>query len=564
MRAAAGVLLTVHAILAWMHRVPGLTTEHDDAWYLVLARALRQFSYAELPIVGTPPHAMYPPGYPALLALFGATGPESVSLAVAVNVALSVLSLVLAARLAARISAWCALALLLVCAFNPQLLHQAAGVGSEVLYEVATLVALLALTAERRGMRASLVHVGPVAGAVVAALTRTIGVTLLLAMAFEFTLARRWRSLAQLALVAGLTVGPWMWWTVRAPRQTAGRSYIADATVVYPTREGEPAATANATAEATAPSDRAYSTLARLAIVVRIASRRVSHHVRGYGRTYLPAAFAVPLIAGTLVDNGLWLLVLVIGIGVGFVQLWRRLRPVVLYLLVYLGLLVVWPYLMTRYLGPILPLLVLSLLLGVQAIVMRLLASRNVAARAAMGVAAALAVVLALSGAFQDVSRLALVAECDRAAPTVSPGCFGQEQRDFFAGIEAARRLTPDSAHFLGAKDATFHLLSGRQSARESEAIARPDAQQFAAFLREHGVQYILLSRVHIDQAAMAGPLGSDCASYELVQQVGAHVRLLRVPPSGVTIDDATGARACRAIAAWADGDWLNSNGPLW
>ena len=84
MRAAAGVLLTVHAILAWMHRVPGLTTEHDDAWYLVLARALRQFSYAELPIVGTPPHAMYPPGYPALLALFGATGPESVSLAVAV------------------------------------------------------------------------------------------------------------------------------------------------------------------------------------------------------------------------------------------------------------------------------------------------------------------------------------------------------------------------------------------------------------------------------------------------------------------------------------------------
>ncbi len=576
MRAAAGVMLTVHAILAWMHRVPGLTTEHDDAWYLVLARALRQFSYAELPIVGTPPHAMYPPGYPVLLALFGATGPESVSLAVAVNVALSVLSLLLAARLAARISAWCALVLLLVCAFNPQLLHQAAGVGSEVLYTVATLVALLALTAERDRGRVSRAYVVAAAGAVVAALTRTIGVTLLLAMGLELILARRWRSLAQLAVVAGLTVGPWMWWTVRAPRQTAGRSYIADATVVYPTREVEPAATA----EAKALSDHAPSALARLGTIARIASRRVSHNGRGYGRTYLPAAFAVPLISGTLVDNGIWLLVLVLGGAVGLVQLWRRLRPVALYLLVYLGLLAVWPYLMTRYLGPILPLLVLSVLLGVHDIAMRLLGSRivagsrNVVARGAMAVAAAVAVVLALSGVHQDMSRLELVAKCDRDAPTVSSGCFGQEQRDFFAGIEAARRLTPDSAHFLGAKDATFHLLSGRQSARESEAIARPDAQQFAAFLREHGVQYILLSRVHVDQAAMAGPLGSDCASYELVQQVGAHVALLRVPlrrvpllrvaPSGVTNDDATGARACRAIAAWAEGDWLNSNGPLW
>jgi len=563
MRAAAVVLLAVHAVLAWMLRVPGITTGHDDAWYLVLARAVRQFSYAELPIVGTPPHAMYPPGYPALLAMFGATGPESVSLAVAINVALSVLALVLAARLATRISARCALGLLLVCALNPLLLYQASGVSSEVLYEAATLVALLALTTERSRMRTSLVHVALVAGAVVAALTRSIGVTLLVAMGVELILARRWRSLVQLAVVAGLTVGAWTLWTLRAPRLAAGRSYIADATVVYSAREGDAAATP----KAISPSDRAPSTVLR---IVRIVTRRVTHHVNGYGRTFLPAAFAVPLIAGTLVDNGIWLLILVVGIGVGFVQLWRRLRPVALYLLVYLGLLVVWPYLMTRYLGPILPLLALSLLLGVHDTVMRLLAwrlaaaSRLVAVRAAIGGAAAVAVVLALSGAHQDMSRLGLLAQCDRAAPTMSPGCFGQEQRDFFAGIEAARRLTPDSAHFIGAKDATFHLLSGRQSARESEAITKPDAQQLATFLRDYGVQYILLSRVHIDLAALAGPLGADCTSYELVQQIGAHVALLRVPPPDATKDGVAGARACQAIAAWADGDWTSTNGPLW
>lgn len=562
MRVAAAALLAMHAILAWMLRVPGLTTEHDDAWYLLLARALRQFSYAELPIVGTPPHAMYPPGYPALLALLGATNADAIALAVAVNVALSVLSLALAARLAARISPWYAIGVLAICAPNPLLLNQAAGVRSEVLYTVAALTALLAFTSPhtnthtntRTSTRIAMVGI---AGVVLAALTRSIGVTLLLAMALHLVLARRWRTLTQLSLVAMLTVGAWMFWTVRAPRLAVGRSYIADATLVHSAREGD---------LAVVPAT--YGPLTPVIAIARIAPRRIAHNVQGYVRSFVPAAFAAPLLAGTGIDNGIWFLLLIVGGAVGLGCLWRSMRAVVLYLLAYLGLLAVWPYLMTRYLGPVLPLLALSMLVGVRCIIVRgvpqRLASARTVASVATTVAVAIVAVLSLNGTMQDVERLKLVAKCDRSAPIASAGCFGAEQRDFFVAIDAARRLTPDSARFLGAKDATFFLLTGRQSARESEAVATSDPAEFAEFLRMHGVQFILLSRVHIDQAAFAAPLTPYCAQYELVARFGAHVVLLRVPQSGATPDAEVGARACDAIAAWANGDWTDTNGPLW
>ena len=81
------------------------------------------------------------------------------------------------------------------------------------------------------------------------------------------------------------------------------------------------------------------------------------------------------------------------------------------------------------------------------------------------------------------------------------------------------------------------------------------DPQMFADFLRSHGVRFILLSRVHIDQAAFARPLTPSCRSYEVVERFGAHVVLLRVLDATQPRDAEAGARACTAIDAWATGD---------
>src|SRR5262245_59531221 len=68
----AATMVMLHLVLAWLRRAPSLTTMNDDAYYILLARALRAFEYRELFIVGSPIHAQYPPAYPAVLALISA------------------------------------------------------------------------------------------------------------------------------------------------------------------------------------------------------------------------------------------------------------------------------------------------------------------------------------------------------------------------------------------------------------------------------------------------------------------------------------------------------------
>ena len=178
-RIAAAVLLTIHALLAWQFRVPGLSSAADDAAYLSLARALRSGAYVELWTAGLPAHAMYPPVYPAWLALVGATGAAQVQLAVALNILLSVAALALAAVLAGRLSPWLAVAMLAVCAPNPTLLDIAGRIYSEPLFMALSLAAVLLVTTETPTAR-TLALAG--AAALAASLTRSIGVVLVMAV----------------------------------------------------------------------------------------------------------------------------------------------------------------------------------------------------------------------------------------------------------------------------------------------------------------------------------------------------------------------------------------------
>jgi hypothetical protein len=60
-----------HMALAWASRNPGFMTGQDDAQYLLLGQSIRGGGYHELFRVDRPVHALYPPGYAAMLAVWG-------------------------------------------------------------------------------------------------------------------------------------------------------------------------------------------------------------------------------------------------------------------------------------------------------------------------------------------------------------------------------------------------------------------------------------------------------------------------------------------------------------
>jgi len=692
-RVTVAALLAVHAAVAWTMRVPGLATGHDDAWYVALGRALRHGSYVELPIVGHPAHAMYPPLYPALLGALGVIDPAHVWIGVLANMALSLVMLALVAGIAARLSPWLAVAVTLACAANPMLLYVASGIHSEPMLAAAAAVAL-SMTATRRRDAKALALIGLMA--IAAALARSIGLALVVSTAALLAFERRWRPLAIFSVAAALTVGSWLAWTVRAPRLDAGRSYVADAlyapsdtsargaaltdtsalhtpprvaspedvpsraaTATTPTTSSPPAPVAPAaptndslrqrartapvvsepttqsaprpaTQPAVQPADQgadqnahqgadqradqpaadtaaldarraeasreeaaaervASARAAAIGRFIRTLSGRAYRNVPAYLTRELPTVFAIPTRPGTSADNLAWLAVFLVTALSGIVVLLRRNWLLVAYVAVSTGVLTLWPYVDKRFLAPLIPLVALAMLAGIWWI-----AERAAGLRVARLATLALSLLLAVFALRDDADRLARIAECDRGAPDTSPGCFNDEQRDFFAATAAARTLTPDTARFLVSKEATFFLLSDRQAVRESEAVAQRTPAALRAYLREHGVGYILLSRMHLDQWALASTLLPQCEALQLMRSFGAHTALLRLPPPTIdsmsavprvaapdvagardasdalapSIDaptDTTAARnGCDAIARWNAGTWGTPPVRIW
>src|SRR5688572_32476968 len=91
----AAAFLVMFVVLAWLQRVPSLTTANDDATYVLLSRSLRDGGYNSIHLVGAPVHTKYPPVFPALLAGVSTVAGESIDAFAAMNIALSVAALVL-------------------------------------------------------------------------------------------------------------------------------------------------------------------------------------------------------------------------------------------------------------------------------------------------------------------------------------------------------------------------------------------------------------------------------------------------------------------------------------
>jgi hypothetical protein len=506
---------------------------------------------------------MYPPGYPALLALLGITGASDLPLALVLSIALSVSMLALTALLASRASPWLGVALLLVGATNPALVNLASRVQTEPAFGALLAAMLVFAAASGDGARRSTLAA---ACAIAAALTRSIGVALVVALLLDWVLQRRWRMVLLFGAASALTVGAWLVWTVRAPRLDAGSSYIADAlyapsaSAAAAASPAEPAEPTEPTSEPTEPTEEPTAASPAPASFASVIASRVRSNVPGYLLHSLPAAMGQPTVPGTPIDNAAWLVLTLAAGTIGFFYWASHQRLVVLSVVMYAGILVVWPYEAERFLAPILPLLMLGLLTGVW-----WAGRRWASARVAWVSVWTLAAVLAASGISLHLARRAEIAGCDRdGAPRRSLGCIGPKKRDFFAAVEVANDSAAAGESFLASKAATVYVFTGRQSLQHAEAMRTRDPDAFMALLRTSGVGMVLLTHVHIQQWAFAPMLQARCAEFALVQALESQAAVLRLlPPDAPARDSTQSAVACDAIRRWAGIDWMREVGGL-
>ncbi|HEY0994428.1 MAG TPA: glycosyltransferase family 39 protein [Gemmatimonadaceae bacterium] len=334
---AVALLAGVLAMTPWM--VGGL---YDDGMYVVLARSLATGEgYRYLNIPGAPRATHFPPGYPAFLALlwqFWPSFPANVALfklANAVLMALAALGSWELGRRALRLGAWPAAAVAAVFTISIPVLILSSAVMSEMLF-LALLVPAILLAGrvvDDGGWRAA-VWAGLLTGAVM--LVRSVGIALVPAALLALASRRRWREAGVYLSAVVLLVGPWQAWVAandwRIPAAIAP-SYGAYAGWIAEAVSGEGAA-----------------------FVRGVLARNLA----GLGR--IARAILSPVPVGVAA----W--VFVAGVAALFVGgLWRlrhRAPVLALFVVLYLALIVAWPYGPDRFVFAIWPLVGLVLAAG--------------------------------------------------------------------------------------------------------------------------------------------------------------------------------------------------------
>ena len=499
-------LLVGHALLAYQVRARGIFTFGDDAAYLLLSRALRAFSYREVQFIGEPIAARFPPAYPALLAVLGVFG-ENIGLISLVGIAISVSGLyALFDVIRRRWSGELALLVIAVAAVNPTMVANAGAIASEGTFTALALWTLWAADrtdhGERRGVAAAAV-------AILAAMTRTAGVTLPLALGAHWLLRRRVRHVAVLALASAVTVGAWLGWTTFAPKREFRRSYIDDAVNV---RSGD------------------GSMLGTLAY-------RLSNNASTYVGQTLLTELSLPVAKGTKLDNVAWVALLGSLMLAGLVSAWRRWNVAVIWAAGYATLLVIWAFTLERFLQPLMPVLIAFVLVGAWTVVSRW-RPRN--PRAAALPAVAVSAVLAGSALLGSASLSERAAACDRSRTDCAP----PESLDYVdASIYVASHSPPD-ARFIAPKNATLYYFAPRQSVFWDEVIVQ-DSSTFLGFLDRNRVTHVLTTPVFSDQVTLARLAFMHCAQFDLLRAVSPETMILvrrSAPSDGNT-------QACRALA---------------
>ncbi len=495
-----------------------LRTGNDDATYLLLARSLRQFSYRDIHIIGSPVHSQYPPAYPVLLALTGGGLGLDLTWPSLTSVALSMAALGLIFDLARRVMPiGFALVLLTLLAINSPLLTYAAAVRSEIPYATFSIAAIWALSvwpSSRKALLAGAIF------ALLAGLTRSIGATILGAIVLYWLSERRYREAIGFAVASALTLGAWIAWNFLAPVQFARRSYAVLATTVDPSLVDKP-----------------------WIILVNRLER--------FGTVYalsFPANLSVPSIEGQWIDNVLWLGLILLLVGVGCYASWRRAPLVGVYTVSYIAFLALWPTKLSRFIVPLVPVVLLLFVWGAWVIAERW---RHRAVVAGLAVIALLLVGEAVS---VTGARLRAGNNCDPAAQVVSPSCPSVDEQSFYRLMEYVRTELPESAVVLTTKEATLGIFTDHRVMHPDMAVAR-FGEDFLPALHTEGIEYLVINP--LVPSSLPRVLLPRCGALVLVKDFPPRTALLRLRAAPAAAPD---PQACAVISRLAtDTMWMGN-----
>ncbi len=431
----------------------------DDGVYLVTAKAMAEGrGYRHLHLPGEPWQTKYPPLYPSVLALIWRAWPqfpENLLLVRALNGAMAVGAAWLAYLLARRafdVARWVAAlaAILALVNFYWQALIGSA--MSEHLYALLCFAALYAGsrfefdTAEvvpaRSSARSLLraVLLGLLVSA--AALTRTVGVALVAAVMLSLVRSKRWTPLAVSASIVALVASAQGTWLATARQSNA--SIAESSALAYDLEYSawQPRDTGSLAWVAWHNAGEIPFTLFKM---IASPPPALATWATSGGRLH-----AAPLLAV--------LAAIVFLIATGMAVTWRRGREAAHLLVLFsIALMLTWPFPPSRFLAPLLPLLLLWLLAG---------ASRtaDAAATIVLGHARAHGRDLGTAGAVAAAMVGVLIALRSVGSSLSAPGSESARslERDRAACAEMLRRRTPPSAIIAAPHGPYYHLITGR------------------------------------------------------------------------------------------------------
>jgi hypothetical protein len=508
-------LIGVHLFLGWVLRSPGISWHEDDARYINLGRELLLGGYAERWYVGAPTHALYPPGFPALLALANVTFGDSERVYTALVLMCSAASIALF-YFAVRRHFGTAVAYFVtgLTAINAAALVDAGYIVSEAPFRFWATLTLWSASREKPSV-SYLAIAG--ASAVVAALTRTVGIAIIAGLALHWVLERRWKAVALLAL-GSIPVGLWLIWTVIAPDTDPRSVYLYDILFVV--------------------EESSASTQRPVWIVLL---SRMGAATLLYARSLVPEALSFFGLKNNPIDNVIWAILVLLTVPLGVRIAWQRWRLLVLVVLCYGAVLLVYPWTLDRFIRPVSSMLLVFIGAGAVQLV------RNRGDRA-HGIALAAAASFFVVGSVQRVfPAWKSISACDRARPLESAACYTDDRRGLLQLAAFVRQQTPPDAVFFVPKESAFYLHTGRRTVRDAD-FSRVPSDSLGPFLRRGGVSYTVVTPIGIHRRGRTTRIAEACREFETVAAFEGDAILLRLRENGpIDHDDET----CRTLAEW-------------
>jgi hypothetical protein len=479
----AAILIGIHAALTWWSRPGRVGIGGDDAFYLWLARALRQGTYREIHRFDQPIHSQYPPGYPALLAL-GGDYTQTTDLAIAIGVVAAALTLCLLYDLARRLTdkRWALVALALA-SFNSLTIARNTGVFAEATF---TALATLAVWCAVRRPETTWSVLGSAAAALAAVLVRQVGITIVAAILVAWIWDRRYRRALVGVVSSARIFGPWVAWSFLAPRPAIDRSYVQQ--IAY------------------AVSTERYVPL-----------RSFFKAAKGFVTKGFAVLMHTPTVGGTILDNLYWSSLILLLLVIGLVISARVARPIGLTFVCYMLLVAVWPYHPVRFLLPLIPVMLVLLCLGAK----RLVEIPRLRWTVALLALSALAI---LGFEIREDVRLVRHGTTCRAGDLTR--CYHDRAAAFFEMASWAKANLPPDAVVATVKEATFAYYADRKVVSQGWLVTYHNTG-LLKWMAEHGIRYVLVSA--LNPSPLPKRLKSVCEWLEPVHQVPPSAFMLRI-----------------------------------